>query len=154
MCIRDRDKKESPTEFPLISIPRWVKCLRFQQSPIAKVCTPIKGKNKSKEAFSQPGVKEREWQFCVVFLCGDTAIGEKGPPKKGSTTSLFLEKVKEFYKHKFAMSSGEEESDMDNCVEHCNTFIVMANYNEQRNHTKSSFLHSKAVAFIHILNNI
>jgi len=151
------EERDTPTEFAITCVRRWAQPLRFQPSITAKICSPVaKAKNKkgsNKAQFSQPGVKERDWKFHVLFLCGDAASQKE--IKSSSNSGRFLSKAKSFYRHQFNIGERArisddgvaEENELDYCVEHLSTFIIVANKRTEQAHPKTSFLHLKS-AFI------
>ena len=97
--FQQMEERDTPTEFAITCVRRWAQPLRFQPSITAKICSPVaKAKNKkgsNKAQFSQPGVKERDWKFHVLFLCGDAASQKE--IKSSSNSGRFLSKAKSFY---------------------------------------------------------
>jgi len=108
--FQQMEERDTPTEFAITCVRRWAQPLRFQPSITAKICSPVaKAKNKkgsNKAQFSQPGVKERDWKFHVLFLCGDAASQKE--IKSSSNSGRFLSKAKSFYRHQFNI--GERET--------------------------------------------
>jgi len=82
-------EKTSPTEFPIKSVRKWAQYLRFQQSITAKLCSPVKAQHKKrlKNPYSVPGIKEKNWEFHVVFSVVKNVIKETSTKKAAQPSS-------------------------------------------------------------------
>ena len=130
--FQEMEEKHSPTEFPITTVRQWAQPLRFQHSITAKVCSPIAPSKRTKSSFSIPAVKERDWRFHVAFLNGTTAADTENG--LCLLSQKFMKAGRDFFMHKFSIGEREkvsdqalfEEIDLDWCLEHLSTFLIIA----------------------------